>query len=122
MAIRLPNPGGDNGSWGQILNDFLRVEHNDDGSLKPIAQSVVTNLQVDLASKATSSSLAAVATSGSYTDLTAKPVIPDINASGMANNPVTNASAARPTGMSVVYWRCATQPVNWQSNDIWFKV
>lgn len=32
--VRLPNPGGDNGTWGNILNDFLAVEHNSDGSLK----------------------------------------------------------------------------------------
>ncbi|MGI8483811.1 MAG: hypothetical protein ACR2OU_06070 [Thermomicrobiales bacterium] len=31
---RLPQPGGDAGNWGQILNDFLSVEHSDDGSLK----------------------------------------------------------------------------------------
>lgn len=31
---RLPKPGGDDGTWGQVLNDFLSVEHNDDGSLK----------------------------------------------------------------------------------------
>lgn len=31
---RLPNPGGDNGSWGIILNAFLSVEHNGDGTLK----------------------------------------------------------------------------------------
>ena len=31
---RLPEPGGDNGSWGSILNDFLNTEHNPDGTLK----------------------------------------------------------------------------------------
>lgn len=31
---RLPIPGHDNGTWGQILNDFLSTEHNEDGSLK----------------------------------------------------------------------------------------
>lgn len=31
---RLPIPGGDNGNWGKILNDYLSVEHNPDGSLK----------------------------------------------------------------------------------------
>ena len=31
---RLPNPGGDAGSWGKILNDFLAVEHNSDGTLR----------------------------------------------------------------------------------------
>ena len=31
---RLPTPGGDNGNWGTILNTFLSVEHNADGTLK----------------------------------------------------------------------------------------
>jgi hypothetical protein len=31
---RLPTPGGDAGTWGSILNDFLTVEHNSDGTLK----------------------------------------------------------------------------------------
>jgi len=33
---RLPSPGGDPGQWGQLLNDFLSVEHNADGSLKAL--------------------------------------------------------------------------------------
>ena len=32
---RLPQPGGDAGNWGEILNDFLEVEHQPDGKLKP---------------------------------------------------------------------------------------
>lgn len=31
---RLPQPGGDPGQWGAILNDYLNVAHNSDGSLK----------------------------------------------------------------------------------------
>lgn len=31
---RLPQPGGDKGTWGNVLNEFLSVEHNSDGSLK----------------------------------------------------------------------------------------
>jgi hypothetical protein len=31
---RLPIPGSDDGTWGQLLNDFLSVEHNNDGTLK----------------------------------------------------------------------------------------
>lgn len=34
MAHRLPIPGEDDGTWGTILNDFLSVEINADGSLK----------------------------------------------------------------------------------------
>jgi hypothetical protein len=31
---RLPNPGSDDGTWGTILNDYLAVAHNSDGSLQ----------------------------------------------------------------------------------------
>jgi hypothetical protein len=31
---RLPNPGSDDGTWGNILNDFLVVAHNADGTLQ----------------------------------------------------------------------------------------
>jgi len=33
---RLPNPGGDSDEWGDILNSFLGVAHNDDGTLKSL--------------------------------------------------------------------------------------
>jgi hypothetical protein len=32
--VRLPTPGSDDGTWGEILNTFLLVEHNSDGTLK----------------------------------------------------------------------------------------
>jgi hypothetical protein len=64
---RLPEPGNDKGTWGSILNDFLAVEHNADGTLKASAS---------LAAKASLASLSPVATSGSYTDLLNKPTIP----------------------------------------------
>lgn len=31
---RLPVPGSDDGTWGSLLNDFLLVDHNTDGTLK----------------------------------------------------------------------------------------
>lgn len=40
---RLPKVGGDTGSWGDILNDFLGQSHTSDGSLKA---SVVGNTQL----------------------------------------------------------------------------
>src|ERR1035438_348640 len=39
MTNRLPTPGSDNGSWGTILNGFLNVAHNSDGSLSTSAVS-----------------------------------------------------------------------------------
>lgn len=32
---RLPQVGGDDGNWGEVLNQFLAIAHSDDGSLKP---------------------------------------------------------------------------------------
>jgi hypothetical protein len=34
---RLPTPGGDDGTWGGVLNDFLDQAHNTDGTLKTTA-------------------------------------------------------------------------------------
>lgn len=41
------------------------------------------------------------------------------NALGSPSNPVTDATAPRPSGFTVVYWLCATQPTNWATNDVW---
>ncbi len=54
---RLPVPGSDSNTWGDILNGFLAVAHDTDGTLKPIddssvssiSQSKVTGLTSDLA-------------------------------------------------------------------------
>ena len=34
---RLPTPGSDEGAWGDILNNFLSIEHNSDGTQKTLA-------------------------------------------------------------------------------------
>jgi hypothetical protein len=84
---RLPIPGTDDGIWGDVLNEYLAVSHNTDGSLKQssivgalttgsIPQSTISNLTDDLAGKVSASDLAQVATTGSYVDLTNKPTIP----------------------------------------------
>ncbi|MDO8592045.1 MAG: hypothetical protein Q7R60_03970 [bacterium] len=69
---RLPIPGSDDGTWGDILNYFLKVEHNTDGSQKTLpvskggtgatdAATALTNLgaasSTDLAAKATDSNV-----------------------------------------------------------------
>lgn len=55
---RLPQPGGDSGQWGEVLNDYLRVSHNDDGTLKSGSVSDVTlqDSSVGVAKIATNSS------------------------------------------------------------------
>jgi hypothetical protein len=48
---RLPQVGGDNNDWGNVLNEFLTVAHNTDGTIK---QSAVSGLTTDLAAKVSS--------------------------------------------------------------------
>ncbi len=50
---RLPTPGGDEGNWGQILNEYLSAAHKPDGTLKDsvittsnLAQEIKTKLDV----------------------------------------------------------------------------
>ena len=33
---RLPVPGSDEGNWGEILNNFLHIEHNSDGTQRTL--------------------------------------------------------------------------------------
>ena len=54
---RLPQPGGDKGTWGTVLNEFLAQAHNTDGSLKDIPQATVTGLTSSLAAKADTSAI-----------------------------------------------------------------
>ncbi|MGB4761924.1 MAG: hypothetical protein WBP12_01040 [Candidatus Saccharimonas sp.] len=41
---RLPQPGGDSGNWGAILNDFLSAAHKSDGTIK---DNTITETQLD---------------------------------------------------------------------------
>ena len=41
---RLPQPGSDKGTWGEVLNEFLLEAHNADGSLKSMPPSSVATL------------------------------------------------------------------------------
>jgi hypothetical protein len=34
MTARLPTPGADDGAWGDVLNEFLSVGHDEDGNIK----------------------------------------------------------------------------------------
>jgi hypothetical protein len=59
MSQRLPTPGSDDGTWGDILNAYLEVSHANDGTLNA---GVVTNTQLDSPTQTAISSIA-----GKYT-------------------------------------------------------
>lgn len=42
----LPTPGGDTGTWGTEMNDFLLVSHNADGTLKEsaVGKATISNI------------------------------------------------------------------------------
>lgn len=75
---RLPNPGGDAGNWGSILNDYLSVEHEADGTLKSDgtlatkANATHTHLQSDVTGleEALDEKLDQATADGLYADVT----------------------------------------------------
>lgn len=69
---RLPSPGHDSGTWGSILNDFLSVEHNPDGSLKIRSSG---DLDVDAA---TASKAGIVQLTGDLGGTAAAPTVPGL--------------------------------------------
>jgi hypothetical protein len=64
MAHRLPIPGSDNGTWGDILNDFLLQAHDTDGSL---LNGLITDAKISSSAAIAKAKLAA----GVQTSLTA---------------------------------------------------
>ncbi len=95
---RLPRPHGDKNSWGDILNEYLRVEHNEDGTLKRGSQIDAAYTKPvggipksDLASDV-QYALEAVAHTSSSNSNTSQKLLP-AKASGVSFAPVIGISA-----------------------------
>jgi hypothetical protein len=96
---RLPVPGQDNGVWGDILNAFLSVEHNTDGTLK--ASGTISS-KADNATTVHTSGAETIA--GTKTFL-APPVVPTPTSSTHATTKayVDSAVLTKATDTSVVH-------------------
>jgi hypothetical protein len=87
---RLPIPGSDDGTWGQVLNDYLEVAHDNDGSIKTGA--------VDGAALQNGSVTAAKLQDGAVTD-------GKLSASGGSNGQVLTKDTGASGGLA---WTSAT--------------
>lgn len=58
--------------------------------------------------------LSAANLNGMEADITAA-----ANPLGAASHPVTDPAAARPSGVTSVWWLTSTQPTNWAAGDVW---
>ena len=67
---RLPTPGGDNGNWGTILNDYLTQAHKSDGTLKDnsVTGAAIAPNSVDSVAIANGSIMSAQLNAGSGSD------------------------------------------------------
>lgn len=66
---RLPVPGSDNDTWGNVLNDFLTQSHNADGTLK---SSAITSSGAN----ATSASTGLIQLAGDLAGTATSPTVP----------------------------------------------
>lgn len=86
---RLPQPGNDQGVWGDILNDFLSQGHKSDGSLKDgsvaeaaLADGAVTTTKLGTSSAPTVGQALTYGAGGlGWTTLSASGSVPDADAS-----------------------------------------
>lgn len=104
---RLPQPGGDQGNWGTILNDFLTQSLDADGSIKAgvvdasaIADGTISELKLDSAAQAKLNSggtagVVSVNTRSGAVTLTAADVgLANANNTSDANKPISIATQA----------------------------
>lgn len=101
---RLPQPGPDKGAWGELLNEFLRQSHSEDGSIKP---SAVGASQIATGTVAEDKLSSAVQTKLNTT------LVNFVN--------VATGSEARPDSALVLWVGGTVRPTNMGSGDIWFE-
>ncbi|HLC91718.1 MAG TPA: collagen-like protein [Candidatus Saccharimonadales bacterium] len=104
---RLPQPGGDDGTWGDILNEFLNVGHNSDGTLKNV---VTSNTSQTIAGAKTFSVSPTVPTPTLSGDATTKAYVDAISGATGATGPSGSAGAVGPTGATGAGVTGATGP------------
>jgi hypothetical protein len=96
--VRLPQPGSDDGQWGTILNDFLDVEHNADGTLKIRTDGTLSGGAAD----ATTSSKGIVQLAGDLGGTAASPTVPGLATKQDASTDLTAIAGLSPSNDDVL--------------------
>lgn len=105
MAARLPTVNGDDGNWGTVLNEFLEVEHNADGTHLDASTTVkgVVELATNAEVNAGSNAALAVTPPSLYTTQTLTDqasIAWDLSLGAMATVTLTdNRALANPTNL-----------------------
>lgn len=116
---RLPTPGSDTGTWGDVLNDFLQQAHATDGALKAdsvgttqlqddsvtadqIAAGAVTKADVGLGNVDNTSDANKPVSAATQTALDAKADSADVGAKVLLISDVGSLPPGTPAGVVVV--------------------
>ena len=130
---RLPNVGGDDNTWGDILNDFLGVEHSGDGTLKKAADIADAKAKADTAVQTVNSKTGPTVTLAA-TDVSAVPTstlgqpngVAQLDGSGIVQaaqiaNLAAHISMLDPHGdrheASIMAAQCTPASVGWWQGD-----
>jgi hypothetical protein len=115
---RLPQPGADQDTWGEILNDYLAVSHNADGTVKDTA---LGKGQPDGYAALDISGQVPTTQLGSGTATTSTFLRGDKSWATMpvATISVTTGNETRPDAQLVFWIGGTVQPTNMATGDVW---
>ena len=104
---RLPNPGSDDGVWGDVLNAFLAVEHNADGTLKNVARLSGGAIPANQLPAATNTTQGAIVLTNDLSGTASAPTVPglvqkvDLSAYTNTGDILVAADTNQPTALTV---------------------
>lgn len=125
---RLPIPGEDGGTWGNILNEYLSVSHNPDGSIKssalpPATSNGATGATGPQGPAGNTGQTGATGPNGITGATGAQGATGSIGATGPTMtytvNHGSNNNLIRPTNPGPIIWVGSVEPINAINGDIW---
>lgn len=116
---RLPRPGQDQNTWGKILNEFLSVAHNADGTLKASIAQLGSAQPSNLAGSAQAGVSATAARSDHVHATTGLTTASQFSAHAGAADPHAAANYGIMIGGGRRIYVQATQPTGMQEGDVW---